>query len=176
MLQAVEMATEVTHMHPVAFEGAALVALQVGGALKSKPCEVVLADFLRRFPDSKFMERLETLASWLASGRSVNPAEAAKTLGNGVCALDSCPLAIFIAHTFREASFSALMDYSVACRGDVDTIAAMAGAIWGAYAGAERMGNLAEPLEARDFLLALADRLYDAAFHGHASAAPPASM
>lgn len=164
MLLAVQKATEVTHAHPLAFEGAALVALHVDGALKNQSCEAVCDEFARRFPDSKFLVRIDTLAGWLASGHSVSSAEAAKTLGNGIGALDSCPLAVFIAHTFRDAPFSALVDYAIACKGDVDTIAAMAGAIWGAYAGAERLGELREPLEAKDFLLALADRLHDAAF------------
>ena len=167
MLLAVKKATEVTHGHPVAFEGAALVALHVDGALKNKPREAVFSDFSSRFPDSLFLARIDTLANWLASGRSVNPAEAAKMLGNGVCALDSCPLAVYIAHAFRQAAFTALMEYAAACRGDVDTIAAMAGAIWGAYAGAERLEDLKAPLEAKDFLIKVADRFYDAAFHAH---------
>ena len=164
MLAAVQKATAVTHGHALAFEGAALVALQVDGALKNISYAAVCADFARRFPASQFLPRIDTLANWLASGRSASPKDAAKTLGHGIGALDSCPLAVYIAHLFRDAPFSALIEYTRACRGDVDTIAAMAGAIWGAHAGAERLDDMKAPLEARDFLLALADRLYNAAF------------
>ena len=59
------------------------------------------------------------------------------TLGNGVSAADSCVTAVYLAARFLDADFESLLAFARACRGDVDTISAMAGALWGAANGCD---------------------------------------
>jgi poly(ADP-ribose) glycohydrolase ARH3 len=71
----------------------------------------------------------------LAEGDKITPKMVAATLGNGMAAIDSCVTAIYIALAFREKCFEELLTFAIKVGGDVDTIAAMAGAIWGADRG-----------------------------------------
>jgi ADP-ribosylglycohydrolase len=57
-----------------------------------------------------------------------------------------------------KTSFEAMMEFIVTCRGDVDTIGAMAGALWGIVNGAERLPQIR--LEARDMLVDLSTRMF----------------
>lgn len=50
------------------------------------------------------------------------------------------------------------MKFIITCRGDVDTIGAMAGALWGIVNGAERLPQVR--LEARDLLMDVTTRLF----------------
>lgn len=50
------------------------------------------------------------------------------------------------------------MKFAIACRGDVDTIGAMAGALWGIVNGAERLPQVR--IEARDVLVDVAARMF----------------
>ena len=50
------------------------------------------------------------------------------------------------------------MQFIIACRGDVDTISAMAGALWGIVNGAERLPQVR--LEERDLLVDVATRMF----------------
>jgi ADP-ribosylglycohydrolase len=51
-----------------------------------------------------------------------------------------------------------MMQFLIACRGDVDTLASMAGALWGIVNGPDRLPPVR--LEARDALLDIAERLF----------------
>jgi ADP-ribosylglycohydrolase len=68
---------------------------------------------------------------------------------------------VYLALAYRDGSFLEMQRKAASIGGDVDTIGAMAGAIWGAANG---VGGLpAEPLgrlEARARLVELADALY----------------
>jgi ADP-ribosylglycohydrolase len=57
-----------------------------------------------------------------------------------------------------KASFEAMMEFIIMCRGDVDTIGAMAGALWGIVNGVERLPQVR--LEARDVLVDVATRMF----------------
>lgn len=57
-----------------------------------------------------------------------------------------------------KTSFETMMEFIIACRGDVDTIGAMAGALWGIVNGAERLPQIR--LEARDALVEVAMRMF----------------
>ena len=50
-------------------------------------------------------------------------------------ASESCVTALYIALSHREKTFDELLNYTIQVGGDVDTIAAMAGSIWGACRG-----------------------------------------
>ena len=56
------------------------------------------------------------------------PRETRRRLGNGIQALESCVTALYVALALRERTYEELLAYALALGGDVDTIAAMAGA------------------------------------------------
>jgi len=77
--------------------------------------------------------------------------------------LTPLPSAIYIALRFLDASFDELLAFTAACKGDVDTIGAMAGAIWGARNGAEALpANLISRLEQANRIRDVANKLYEA--------------
>jgi poly(ADP-ribose) glycohydrolase ARH3 len=91
----------------------------------------------------------------------VDKARVVAELGNGVEAFNSVPTAIysFLSHT---QSFEEAILFAVSLGGDTDTIAAMAGAISGAYLG---VGSIPDKwrskLENRAYIEELAGVLYD---------------
>ena len=70
----------------------------------------------------------------------------------------SCPTALYIALRHVNTSFEAMMEFIISCRGDVDTIGAMAGALWGILNGSERLPQVR--LEAREMLVDVATRMF----------------
>jgi poly(ADP-ribose) glycohydrolase ARH3 len=82
----------------------------------------------------------------------------AQRLGHGVAAHESVITAIYAALCHLDADFLDLLAFVAGLGGDVDTLGAMAGAIWGAHRGAA--GLTEWPLERRAQVLAIADQLY----------------
>jgi len=99
--------------------------------------------------------------SWLTSGETPGTEQVSKQLGNGIAATDSCVTSIYIASRFVDDSFLDMQSFVAACGGDVDTIGAMAGAVWGAANGASSLpsDHLAK-LEKRDRLRSVAGALH----------------
>jgi len=124
----------ITHAHPLGQEGAVLVARATALVTTARAPAEILAALRERSELSPFRERLEIAVAWLRSG-SASAEEVRRRLGNGVAASESCVSAIYIALRFLEAPFAEMLSFIAACRGDVDTIGAMAGAIWGARNG-----------------------------------------
>jgi poly(ADP-ribose) glycohydrolase ARH3 len=69
--------------------------------------------------------------------------------------------AVYLALRFQRAKFQELLKFVIAVRGDVDTIAAMAGAMWGAKRGLTALPReLLDQVEDSERLLSLAGKLY----------------
>ncbi|MFT5680140.1 MAG: poly(ADP-ribose) glycohydrolase ARH3, partial [Myxococcota bacterium] len=86
------------------------------------------------------------------------PDDVVDTLGNGITALTSCATALYVALRFRTVAFDTMLRFVIDCGGDVDTIAAMAGAMWGAARGYDALPQAR--IEGRTRLLDLADRVF----------------
>lgn len=121
----------------------------------------VLMQVRQQLQVEAFDAALALAADWLAQATEPAPGEVAASLGNGITARTSCVTALYIALRHLQQPFAAMAEYAIACGGDTDTIAAMAGALWGAFHGAAALPAL--PLEQREHLqhlaLALARRL-----------------
>ncbi|MFZ5893847.1 MAG: ADP-ribosylglycohydrolase family protein [Myxococcota bacterium] len=125
----------ITHAHPLGQDGAVLVALATALACHNlPPAEVLDALLAHSQHQPPLRERIVVAASWIAR-HSPSPDQVRVCLGNGISASESCVTAIYIALRFRDAPFMKMLEFVTACRGDVDTIGAMAGAIWGAHNG-----------------------------------------
>lgn len=149
-----------THLHPLGIEGAQLIALAV--ALSS--CETdfnrsrFVSILLTHCQTTEFQDRLNH------STRIENSNDLLE-LGNGIQAIDSVVTAI-TCFWLTPDSFEETIANAIFLGGDTDTIAAMAGAISGAYLGLDRItpalvANLEDSPKGRDYILNLADRLFE---------------
>ncbi len=160
---AVSLVSSITHAHPLAIEGATLVALATALALLAQRPHEIGARLGRTCRLAPFAGKLAIANSWLESLDAPAAPQVAASLGNGIAAGDSCITAIYIALRFMHDPFLAMQQFVVNVGGDVDTIGAMAGAIWGAGNGIDSL-PLAElmKLEQKDRLLEAACGLYRA--------------
>lgn len=157
----------VTHAHPLGLEGAVLVAVATAQALLSaQPLEIV-DTVMQQCEQGPFRQRLDIAREWIGGNRAPSPTEVSTRLGSGIAAVESCPTALYVALRFLREPFEVHQMFVAECRGDVDTIGAMSGAIWGAANGASRLpGRLLDTLEARARIEAVAEALYRARVTG----------
>lgn len=149
LVDAVHASARVTHAHPLALEGAALVGAAVAKATTTRDAEAIL-DTAALCERKEFTGRLEVTREWITQGAAPGPKEAARRLGRGIAAAESCVTALYTGLRFLEEPFPALLGFVADMGGDVDTIGAMAGAVWGACNGAARLpGNALCSLEQR---------------------------
>jgi poly(ADP-ribose) glycohydrolase ARH3 len=136
LVDAARKAALVTHAHPLGVEGAVLVAAASAGLALGDAANAVLARTKNLCNEPAFTTRLDIAKEWLDLGSEVTPTEVRKRLGHGVAAAESCVTALYVAMRFRTAPYLEMHRFVVALGGDVDTIGAMAGAMWGASNGA----------------------------------------
>ena len=149
-----------THVHPLGIEGAQLVARAIALASHSK-------DFDR----SAFFEELGTSCISSEFTKKIEQAAQARSpdalehLGNGIEALESVATAL-ASFALTPESYADTIANVIFLGGDTDTMAAMAGAMSGAYLGihglpARLVGLLEHSPKGGDYILALADRLLE---------------
>ena len=150
-----------THTHPLGIEGTTLMAIAVGLAL-TQADDLNQAEFvstlLKEAKQSEFKERLEKLAK-------IRFASEIPQLGNGIAAHESVVTAIACFLVNRD-SFSQTIAEAIFLGGDTDTIAAMAGALSGAYLGIDEIpSHLIDKLEdtpkGKAYLFDLANQLFE---------------
>jgi poly(ADP-ribose) glycohydrolase ARH3 len=158
LLSTARSAAQVTHTHPLGIEGAILVALATHALLNGKNTEQVLEVARSACGSPEFQDKLQAATCWLLGDDTPTPAEVARRLGNGMTAAASCPTALYIALRHLRSRFDDMIRFVIACKGDVDSIAAMAGAFWGAANGTAVLPTV--KLESRDRLEDVGLRLF----------------
>jgi poly(ADP-ribose) glycohydrolase ARH3 len=158
LLAAARSSARVTHSHRVGIEGAVLIALATHALLEARQAAEVLDLVQTECSAPQIVERMKTVRRWIESEDTPSPREVATKLGNGITAATSCPTALYLALRHMNTSFETMMEFIIACHGDVDTIGAMAGALWGIVNGAENLPKIR--LEAREQLVDVATQLY----------------
>jgi poly(ADP-ribose) glycohydrolase ARH3 len=157
--QQTALQSAVTHRHPLGIEGAQIIACAVAAAVDAESIDKQL--FLDRIrpacTQAAFFERLERLSEL--------PPHRIAELGNGIEAAESVMTAVACFLTWPDSYVDAVGN-AILLGGDTDTIAAMSGAISGAYLGIEAipsatLAKLENDGKGRDYLFALADRLFD---------------
>jgi poly(ADP-ribose) glycohydrolase ARH3 len=152
----------ITHVHELGMEGAALQACAVALAVKAdKSSEVDSYAFLKKLKDFAhnvvYKRKLEMGRELLGK---TNNRRVARDLGNGVEAYNSVPTAIYC-FLRNQDSFEDSVLYAISLGGDTDTIAAMTGAISGAYQGVEAIPERWKSnLEKGDYIEELAEKLW----------------
>ncbi len=141
-------ASAITHVHPLAQEGALLIAAATACAVNELGTEETLAQLESLVTLPPYKEKLDVIRGFLDN--SPAQTEVIHALGTGVAAHESAPTAIYISLKYGHDYLSAI-SYCVALGGDTDTIAAMAGAVTGARLGIGSLpGDVLARLEDRD--------------------------
>lgn len=82
-------------------------------------------------------------------------------MGNGTLATQSCVTALHVVTRWLDRDYIDMLGFIARLRGDVDTIGAMAGAVWGAARGVEALPSAAiDDLEDVPRLRRAAERLF----------------
>ncbi|MEM7234586.1 MAG: ADP-ribosylglycohydrolase family protein [Planctomycetota bacterium] len=164
LFDAVCRSAEITHAHPLGIEGAQLVATATVLSLEGLSGVEIVNRCSTVAESEEFRAKISTAREWIEGEVDVSSGDVQRELGNGISALESCVTAIWLALRSRERDFGELMQFAIDLRGDVDTIASMAGAIWGARRGiSELPADALDRLESRGRLEATAEALHSAA-------------
>ncbi|OWK40240.1 ADP-ribosylglycohydrolase family protein [Fimbriiglobus ruber] len=149
-----------THTHPLGIEGAHLLALAVALCTQVAAFDRVafFAELVAACESAEFRDQIRLAEQ----SRTVADLAA---LGNQITALHSVPTAI-ASFALTPESFAETIGNVILLGGDTDTLAAMAGALSGAYLGASRLPpRLVLLLEASPkggaYLVKLAHALFD---------------
>ena len=141
LARAAAEASAITHAHPLGVEG---------GVLMARAAALALADFFEPYGflaalaegcrEAEFLRRLAWARAALE--RASGPREVREALGSGVKAQESVVTALYCFCRF-SGDFDGMLAFIRSLKGDVDTIGAMAGALFGAKNG---LGALPAPL------------------------------
>jgi poly(ADP-ribose) glycohydrolase ARH3 len=167
LLELARASAVVTHAHPLGIDGARLLAATTRALALGAGAERALAVALELDVGAPLAAPLQRVAAWARAGASPPPREVVAQLGHGMTVPTSCATALHLALRHLHRPFAELLEFARACGGDVDTIGAMAGALWGAANGAAQLP--ATRFEQRDELAQVALAL---AARGHARAVP----
>lgn len=148
-----------THVHPLGIEGAQLLALAVA-----------LCTQMDRFDRAVFFTELlsacesESYRTKIEEGKRVQAPGDLAGLGNRIEALHSVPTAI-VSFALTPESYEETVSNVIFLGGDTDTLAAMAGALSGAYLGANHLpsrlvGLLESSPKGRAYIVELARNLF----------------
>jgi len=142
-------------------EGAALQACAVALALNTPSDEDIdreafLSKLQNFIQDRLYKEKVAQIRELLGEQ---DKEKVVAVLGNGIEAPRSVPTAIYC-FLRQPQSYKGTVTYAISLCGDTDTIAAMAGAISGAYLGIEAIpSEWRAKLEKREYIEALAENL-----------------
>lgn len=159
-----------THPHPLAVEGAQIVALAVALAVASP---VAAGPFDRDAFFDQLQRRCQTpeFRAKLATARGLRDVAELSVLGNGVRALESVVTAAACFACAPDDCVAAVT-HAIFLGGDTDTIGAMAGAIAGARCGIRAIpGQLLDSLED-----GVRGRTYVSRLAAQLAAVPPSSI
>ncbi len=156
-----ELSASPTHLHPLAVDGARILALAV--ALATRESRFVRTDFLAELRKRAKTEEFQ----WqLSVAEQLRPSDSLTGFGNGLKAHRSVVTAISCFAASPDC-YTEVISRAIGQGNDVDTLAAMAGAISGARLGIDAIPrHLVESLEdntkGRTYIFQLADNLHHA--------------
>jgi poly(ADP-ribose) glycohydrolase ARH3 len=154
--------SSITHSHDLGKEGAALQACAVALVLNTPSDEDIdkeafLSKLQNFIQDQLYKEKVAQIRELLGEQDKV---KVVAVLGNDIEAPRSVPTAIYC-FLRQPKSYKDTVIYAISLGGDTDTIAAMAGAISGAYLGIEAIpSEWRAKLENREYIEALAENLW----------------
>jgi poly(ADP-ribose) glycohydrolase ARH3 len=148
-----------THRHPLGIEGSQLLAVAIAVASQTEHFDrtAFFRELLSVCESDSYRQKIEEAAT-------IHSPDQLARLGNGIEALESVPTAI-ASFALTPDSFEATISHVIFLGGDTDTLAAMAGALSGAYLGVAELpqrllGLLENSPKGRAYLAELAGRLF----------------
>jgi poly(ADP-ribose) glycohydrolase ARH3 len=164
LYEAVVKCSEITHAHVLGIEGAQIQAHAIAIAIRSIPSTHSLdtAEFVKELlgivGQDVYKQKLHKILNLL--NEKGDHQLIIDELGNGVEAFNSVPSAVY-SFLANLNSFEDAITYAVQLGKDTDTIAAMTGAIAGAYLGVEAIReSWIDCLENKDYIKNLAERIF----------------
>ena len=152
---------EITHSNKLAIEGALLIAYATAYALSDMHNDELCNRLIELTKTTAFKDRLKACKNYIHQDTELEIRDIKKKFGNGITAEQSCITAVYLALKFRNKPFISLLDFIKKLGGDTDTIAAMSGAIWGAFNGAEKLQiNTLPTIEKQNDIKNIAVQLY----------------
>jgi len=159
LLKATKQSAVITHAHPDAIIGANIIALSIASMLNNQHYTLIVK--LINMTTGNYQKKLKRAKAWLDIEKDTTTVEVAQYLGNGIQAINSTVTSLYLALKFLNKDYNELIKFVQKLKGDTDTIAAMAAAIWGAKNGINAIKHpLVERLEFRDKLIELADKIH----------------
>ena len=154
-------ASEITHAHPLAIEGAKLIAFTSFAALHDWETETILEALPTWCSSKEYQTKVAFCIHSVKASDTLETKVLKSRLGNGIAASQSCVTAIYFSLVYRDKSLDSMLIQIYSLRGDTDTIGAMAGAIWGAFNGANKIDiNKIQSIENSEKIIALSKKLY----------------
>ncbi len=139
LIEATTKTAHITHAHPLAVEGALLISLSTHFLLKQLSPPAILLELIAYIKQPSLIQRLDVINDWLTTNYLATPKEIIGLLGHGMTAESSCPTALYVAFSHLHQPFEQMLSLIIQCGGDVDTIAAMAGTLWGTANGYKQL-------------------------------------
>lgn len=152
--------SEITHAHPLAIEGAQLIAFVTCSVLNGLSIESTMKGLPEQCSSEVYRKKVTTCVSLLKSSNPVSSRDIKLKLGNGIIATESCVTAIYFGMKYVNESFGEMLNGIFLMGGDADTIGAMAGAIWGAANGGDEILAKIKEVEDSSTIIELAEELY----------------
>ncbi len=150
-----------THAHAIGLESAVFIARATASATRGDAPIEILRYAMAGCAQEQFLSRSVIASEWLVAHSEVSIREVTSRLGFRVSAHESCVTAAYLALRHIDRSFLDLQRFIATGRGDIDTVGAMAGAIWGAARGAGALpADQLRLLEQQERLTLLATSLH----------------
>lgn len=150
-----------THTHPLAVDGAVILAKAIGFLLERENLvdEELMEELRTTAREEEFKIKLEKITEFLKNSASLQ--EAKRELSNNSTALGSVPFAIYAFLKNKNSFQNGLID-EVLISGDRDTVGCMSSALWGAYLGKEAIPTAwLVKLENKNYIEKLAEKIYE---------------
>jgi poly(ADP-ribose) glycohydrolase ARH3 len=161
LVEGVVSSSEITHAHPLAIEGAKLIALVTYAALHEWSTEAILEALPSWCESKEYRAKVWFCIESIRSLDEVQFKALKSQLGNGIAAPQSCVTAIYFALKYRNKDYESMLAKIFKLGGDTDTIGAMAGAIWGAFNGRSALDKAKiQSIESSAEIVDLAAKLY----------------
>ncbi len=162
LYRAAVIQSAITHRDPRAIAGSAAVAYGVARLLHGGSVEGFASE-VAKFVEPLSPEMAERI-SLVEKLKTSPPESALSQTGTGGFVLETVPAA-FYCFLSRPDDFEHAVVTAANAGGDTDSIGAIAGALSGAYNGASRIPQkFLKDLEAKEYIISLADQLFDLAF------------
>ena len=157
-------ASEITHAHPLAIEGAQLIAMATVAAIQDCSTESILVDLSGVCESNIYHEKIALCREVVESKKTLELKTIKNNLGNGISAIESVVTALYFALMYREQDCFDMLSKIHKLGGDADTIGAMAGAIWGAFNGSSSFDVARiQKVENSSLIIELAEQLHSLA-------------